>query len=115
MADSITLGATEGTVQISGSIILDVGVGVIAVGTIHIGDLIALGVGVTAGHFGSGIDEPVQTGDLITLGVNTGTLYCCSITLGGGTAALSHMVAVTIGLIGEILHFCPSTLGGETD
>jgi hypothetical protein len=95
MVDSITLGATEGTVQIC--------------------DLITLGVGVTAGHFGGGIDEPVQTGDLITLGVNTGTLHFCSTTLGGGTAALSHMVAITMGVIGEVLHFCLITLGGETD
>jgi hypothetical protein len=113
MVDSITLGATEGTVQIGGIIIL--GVGVIAEGTVQIGDLITPGVGVIAGHFGSGIDEPVQTGYLITLVVNTGPLHCCSTTLGGGTAVLLHMVAITMGVIGEVLHFCSSTLGGETD
>jgi hypothetical protein len=113
MVDSITLGATEGTVQIGDLITL--GVGVIAEGTVQRGDLITLVVGVISGHFGGEIDEPVQPGDLITLGVNTGTLHFCSTTLGGGTAALSHMGAITMGVIDEVLHFCPSTLGGETD
>jgi hypothetical protein len=113
MVDSITLGATWGTVQIGGIIIL--GLGVIAEGTVQIGDLNTLGVGVIAWHFSSGIDEPVQTSDLITLWVKTGPLHCCSTTLLGGTAILLHMVEITMGIIGEVLHFCSSTLGGETD